>query len=171
MHDSLKINAAVKGLESNSERQKSEAIEILGSIGKIGKLLLDIFQEKNNPNLKKEKLEKTQLLTELTQVSDFSWLQMCAIYSIGFFKLKSLTKTVESFYHHQNPLLHKSAGIALNFLDSKKITKISIKQRRKNNMELEKLIFLRTISIFDKVSINDLQWISKIMQEKNIKSK
>ena len=190
LHDPTTMNTAWKALKGDDPRKKSEAIEVLDDLGVFsycyaiwgaeameiveileeeGKFFNKVLDNKNNKILSVIK-DPAKLLESLFQIKDYPWLTSCVLYSISRLKLKSLVAKVEEAYESPYSLVRNSSLICLSKLGV--IRKRSTKQKelQEINMDLEKILFLRSVPMFSDIDVSELQWISGLMVEENFKT-
>ncbi len=166
LYNPVKIRVVIRGLHSNEKRMHSEALEVLESIGYEGEILSKIVEKQKEKKVTVIK-EQDQLLEGILKLDNSQWQNMCTIYSIGELKASSLQNTIQKYKTHPDHLVRMSAIVCLDKLSNQKGKKLKEKKRIKEMaINIEKILFLRTVPIFANVSTNDLQWISEIVVEK-----
>jgi HEAT repeat protein len=162
------IQAAATSLKGMEPRTQAEAIEALESSCPEARLLVNLF-EKQIINPEHEVIDdKTSYMTELMErVLTFSdeWTQACAIYTSGELNLIQLKERILEKMNEESQIIRFNAQDALYKMG---VLKEGVDEDMASDME--KILFLRSVPLFAGVEGSDLQWISKITQEKEFPS-
>ena len=169
LHNPVRVRAIQGALRSNDRRQRSEAIEILEGLGEEGKRLSRSIERRyrsshgiiRNP---------VKLFRELSKIKNFPWLSVCMIYGIGELGLKSLSGLVESFGNNPDKMIQNAKALCLAKLYPSSTSAKKLKEQEDMSMNMERIFFLRSVGAFSDVDASDLQWISEIISEIEVKA-
>ena len=184
LYDPIKVFAVTQAIKSKETRSYAEGLEILEGLGSEGLAFSHVLEgHKASMILALNKPHK--FLTELIKTDYYPWLTVCAIYAIKELGLDTLLPFVRNYAKHPNRLVCASSIQCIDKLKllqkktkkTKKKTKLSKKKKKKvqkkrgNKMatiDMEKILFLRSVPIFTDVDVNDIQWISEIVRTRKL---
>ena len=168
--DPMKVRAAEKALYSKDSRERSEAIEVLEGLGEEGKRLSRMVERPQYRRSSGTIRQPDKLFKEMNKIKNYPWLRVCISHAIGELDLKSLAGIVKSLLATPDKLVQNSAELCLAKLLASEAKSKKSKKREDMSMDMERILFLRSVPIFSDVGASDLQWISEIIAEKEVKA-
>ncbi len=170
--DKQEIHAAMSAIRGGASRQRSEAIEAMEGYGMESSeitIALEHFLKKPQteksgaPSSPQATMSIEESLSMVLEKKRSFWIIACSLFAISTLQLKSLVKLVLPFKKSDNPLVRYNASNTLVKLGYYK----HLSEVYDMNVDMEKVLFLRTVPLFSDVDGHDLQWISEIAVEKS----
>ena len=153
-------------LGNEDSRRLVKVLEFLYSEQKADKYITKIDYHNN------EKYSLNSILMNILVEKNIAWDCACLLYTIGDHKLKKLAFTVRTFRHSKSEIISEHAYLALDklgydaLLEKEKYDK---KKLEEVDMNMQRILFLRKISLFQNLDGNELIWLSEIIHEKKYK--
>ena len=178
----LGINS--RTINTSNQRILSEALELLDGFSTESSILSNTIKRKlilENQSVNKSQelpsgalkpdLDINILMEDLGTLNIDLWFIISRLYVLGELKLNKFEAEIKAFLKFPDKLVVAAAILALEKLhiqDTEVLKKIE-KEKREMNINIERILFLRSVSIFADIDPYDLQWISQIVVENNLK--
>lgn len=191
------VRAAAASLRAGERRSVAEAIEILEGTGGEGAALAEVLERRltaaagpvsRNVNgqavvLEAEDFEDLTLgdiVIELLITKQHEWFEACLAYCIGELRLNEFESFLLEMCDDHAPLIRDNAVVALEKIGKlskvKKwsgrrtsLTKLR-KEVQKMAINMERILFLRSVPLFADIDGKDLQWLNEIAKERHYKA-
>ena len=170
--DPMTIRAAAANLRSSEQRAKAEAIEVLESSCNEARELVRVLEAKYFPEgVEKTAMEPVEIIREVLSEEQPGWLRVCAIYGSGELKVSQLASELLELGNETEPFIRNNVYLALGKIGTSEIPTSDYPDFEEEEVEqmainMERILFLRSIPLFADVSGNDLRWINEITREK-----
>ncbi len=191
------VRAAAASLRAGERRSVAEAIEILEGTGGEGAALAGLLERRiaanarpvapvvpgGNVVLEAEDLEELTLediVIELLITKQHEWFEACLAYCIGELRLHEFESFLLEMCDDHAPFIRDNAVVALEKIGKlskvKKwkgrrtsVTKLR-KEVQKMAINMERILFLRSVPLFADIDGKDLQWLNEIAKERHYKA-
>jgi len=162
------IASAAAQIRTGEARLMAEAFEVLEGSCAESRPLVRALEKGYFPDSAEEpRLSPAKTLARLSAPEHPSWLRASAIHAIGELRIVELKSDLIELLEDKQPLVHGNAVLALRKMGY---------ARDEHNQEADKMaatmqrtLFLRSVPLFSAVEGGDLQWISAIAEEKELK--
>ncbi len=195
LSDPKVIRTAASNLDSSDRRKRAEALEVLEGSCPEAKNFVVLLEEEaaeRGKTIDEENPEK--ILSELLDIHDDDWIRACVVYSIGELQVEALMPKLQTLKtahkssqvcsdshlalvlsagraplrrdhlvkHNIYMALHKFGVDISGVFDRKEVGKLAINMQR--------MLFLRSVPLFSDVDGSDLHYISEITKQVEISS-
>ncbi|MEQ9364067.1 MAG: HEAT repeat domain-containing protein [Leptospirales bacterium] len=176
------VRAAAASLRGDERRARAEAIELLEGTGSEAAALAGLLEiQFSEPNADfdddEEAREIEDIIIDLLITKQHAWFEACVAYCIGELRLYSFESFLREMARDPTPIIKNNAIVALEKLGitrgrrtgggRRKRTRKEVKQMA---IDMERILFLRSVPLFADIDGNDLQWINEITREKKYKA-
>lgn len=169
--DPAAIRAATVDLHGSDSRACAEAIELIEGSGEEGAKLAKTFESVYFPrgqsiDIVPSETELQIIFSEQMLTKEKPWLYASILFGMGEYDLTELKPQVHNFIKDKNPMVHANALIAYQKLGGN----LNNKQKRevkKMAVNMERMLFLRSVPLFSEVDGDDIYWINEITREAN----
>ena len=167
------ISIATVKLGSENKRDRAEALEVIEGSCEVGKDIAKVLEAKYLPSsLIFKRVSLKELFDDLILEEEETWLRICTVYSVGELRLKELGKKLVDLHKEldrdpRDPLALKNhVDMAIQKLGIQDISTIDEKESKKMELNMKRILFLRSVPLFADVDGNDLKWINEIITER-----
>ena len=171
--DAKTIRTAAVNLQSSTLRTRAEAIEVLEESCDEARDLARILEAKYLPTrVQQPTPEPAALFHSLFAEEQSPWIRSCAVYAVGELRLTACISELLLMQHEPDTFLRRNVFLALQKVgttsgNGRLTLEASEKMEvAKMALNMERIMFLRSVPLFSDVDGSDLQWISEIMKEK-----
>ncbi|MCR9142179.1 MAG: cyclic nucleotide-binding domain-containing protein [bacterium] len=175
------VRAAAASLRGNDRRARAEAIELLEGTGSEAAALATLLEIQSGDaevfDDEDESREIEEIIIDLLITKQHAWFEACVAYCIGELRLYSFESFLREMARDPTPIIKNNAIVALEKLGMvrgkrtgggrRKRTRKEVKQMA---IDMERILFLRSVPLFADIDGNDLQWINEITREKKFKA-
>ncbi len=180
--DPATVRAAAANLRGDDRRAKAEAIELLEGTGPEAAALANLLEIHSGEGEAldfddDESREIGEIIIDLLITKQHAWFEACVAYCIGELRLYSFESFLREMARDSTPIIKNNAIVALEKLGivrgrrsgggRRKRTRKEVKQMA---IDMERILFLRSVPLFADIDGNDLQWINEITREKKFKA-
>jgi len=171
--DAKTIRTAAVNLQSSTPRTRAEAIEVLEGSCDEARDLARVLEAKYLPTrVHRPTPGPAALFHSLLTKEQPLWIRVCAVYTVGELRLTACVSELLSLQHEPDIFLRRNVFLALQKIGTTTgngrltLEAIEKKEVAKMALNMERIMFLRSVPLFSDVDGSDLQWISEIMKEK-----
>lgn len=171
--DPKTVRAAATNLRSPDLRTRAEAIELLEESGNEAKYLVKVLEARYCPGeldsatfVESQRIAATAVLGKLLDTDHSPWLLACVIHAVGELGLKEFHQSLWQRQDDSDPFVRYNAQLALQKLGFDADSTIKGEEVEKMEMNMERILFLRSVFLFSQVDAVDLRWINQITKEK-----
>lgn len=167
--DSQTIKTAINNLKSSNDRIRSESIEVIEGSCNEARDLVKIL-EARHPHTGKPSRDSTpaNLFKELlSRESKRKWFYVCLIHAIGLLRIAGLQSELRRFVNHSDPFIRNIAISSAMKIGMPVDGKGNKKEIEKMELEMDRILFLRSVPLFGDIDGRDLRWINEIATEKS----
>jgi HEAT repeat protein/ATP/ADP translocase len=167
--DSQTIRTAINNLKSSDERIRSESIEVIDGSCNEARELAKILEGRHIPMMKASRdITPTTLFKELLlRENKRKWFYVCLIHAIGLLKIAGLQSEIRRFVDHSDILIRNTALSSAMKIGIPVDGRANKKEIEKMELEMDRILFLRSVPLFGDIDGRDLRWINEIAIEKS----
>ena len=173
------VRAAAASLRGGERRAQAEAIELLEGSGSEAADLAGLIErhldESGDADEESEGID--EIVIDLLITKQHAWFEACLAYCIGELRLYSFESFLREMARDPNALIQTNAIVGLEKLGMVRGRRSSGGRRKRGRKEvqqmaidMERILFLRSVPLFADIDGNDLQWINEITREKKYKA-
>lgn len=164
-------------------RVEDAAIELLEDSGNEAAALASLLEQElesapdREDDEDEDHREIREILIDLLITRQHAWFEACLAYCIGELRLPGFDTFLREMARDPAPLIQNNAIVALEKLDADSNRRGAGGRRRRGRKEveqmaidMERILFLRSVPLFADIDGNDLQWINEITREKKFKA-
>ena len=161
------IRAVATNLRRAEARAKAEAIEALEESCPEARELVRVLEAKYFPtDGDPPQMQLVEVLRGLLREEKRTWLRACLIYVIGELHVSELKSDLWELRNNEHLLLNNNVHLALRKIGIEGDRDIDETEVDQMAITMERILFLRSVSLFADVDGSELQWIADIVQEK-----
>lgn len=175
------VRAAAASFRGSERRAKAEAIELLEGSGSEAAALATLlelqFEGSEVLDDEEESRDIDEIIIDLLITKQHAWFEACVAYCIGELRLYSFESFLREMARDPTPLIKNNAIVALEKLGMVRGRRTGGGRRKRSRKEvkqmaidMERILFLRSVPLFADIDGNDLQWINEITREKKYKT-
>ena len=170
--DSQTIKTAINNLKSSDERIRSESIEVIEGSCNEARGLASILEAQLIPKEKPSRdITPTNLFKELfSRESRRNWYHVCLIHAIGLLRIAGLQSELRKFVNHSDTFIRNTALSSAVRIGMPVDGIANEKEIETMELEMEKILFLRSVPLFGDIDGRDLRWINEIATEKSYRA-
>ena len=170
--DSQTIKTAINNLKSSDERIRSESIEVIEGSCNEARGLASILEAQHIPKEKPSRdITPTNLFKELfSRESRRKWFHVCLIHAIGLLRIAGLQSELRGFVNHSDTFIRNTALSSAVRIGMPVDGTANEKEIETMELEMEKILFLRSVPLFGDIDGRDLRWINEIATEKSYRA-
>ena len=167
--DSQTIRTAINNLKSSDERIRSESIEVIDGSCNEARELAKILEGRHTPMIKASRdITPTDLFKDLLlRKNKRKWFYVCLIHAIGLLKITGLQSELQSFVNHSDIIIRNTALSSATKIGMAVNGDVNKKEIEKMELEMDRILFLRSVPLFGDIDGRDLRWINEIAIEKS----
>ena len=166
LDDANAVRAASANLRSRERRAVAESIELLEGAGPHAGALASLLERNNDPEEDfglPEELD--DIILDLLVQKQHPWFEACIAYLIGEMKLKKFDSFLKAMSIDDSALIRGNALIALKKLGVKIQTKRKDREVAKMAIDMERILFLRSVPLFADLEGGELMLLNNIARE------
>ena len=161
------IRSAASRIRTGEARTLAEAFEVLEGSCPQSRGLVRALEKKYFPDDSDgSRPDPGPALTYCLAPENAVWTRACAIFAIGELKIASFKEQLGGALKDQDPVLRGNAALALRKIEGAH----GEYDREADTMavNMQRVLFLRSVPLFLDVDGGDLQWISEISKERDV---
>jgi len=170
------IRTVVSSLRSSQPRARAEAIELLEGSCDEARDLARVLETRYFPTqvgwtMPTPSVTPVEIFKELLIDEQQPWIRVCAIYAIGELKLSEFTSELSQLQNEKTPFIRHNVLLALQKIGSAGTPFCDYLKKEKDEVErmavnMERILFLRSVPLFSDLDGSVLQWVNEIAKEK-----
>ncbi len=164
--DAMTVSTAARRLRSRDRRVRAEAVEVIEGLCAEARGLARIIESSWREEQPAHAAEAARLFRELMMKPDGDeWYRACVAFAAGRLRLGGLSGELESIAGGEGARARVLAAWALRETGRPLAGGPDDKEMDAMNADMERILFLRSVPLFEEIEGGELRWISEIAAE------
>lgn len=171
------IRTAKENLNSSDQRARAEALEVLEGSCDQGRALATLLEGELSESWNREIITNSaQVFEKILRDNRDPWVCCCTLYAISQLRLPEFEEKLIEWQNQRaetiesDPLVKANFELALSHCSNRETTEDDKAEMDKMELNMKRILFLRSVPLFVDVEGTDLHWISSIIKDRAYQS-